>query len=109
MRTSPRSSRKSRKRRRPPTDRQDRLTKKRGFGPAFLFPPDLPQAGLSMASLALRRIMAVGGGFEQVSKLRMPHRFARLVGKQILLRDIGDVFRLVILREQVVVGLVLAG
>ena len=38
----------------------------------------------------------------------MANGFARLVGKQVLLRDIGDIFRVFVFGEQVIEGLILA-
>lgn len=46
---------------------------------------------------------------KHVSHLRVPHRLSRFIGKQILFRDIRDIFGFRILREQVVEWLVFAG
>src|SRR5437667_2367974 len=47
--------------------------------------------------------------FEIVLDLRMAHRIAALIVEQILLRYIGDIFGVVVLCEEMVEGLVLAG
>src|SRR6185503_7212115 len=44
---------------------------------------------------------------EEIAHLRVSHRLAAVVRKQILLRDIGDVLGLLVLREQMIEGLVL--
>src|SRR6266508_4191948 len=46
--------------------------------------------------------------FEIVLDLRMAHGIAALIIEQILLRYIGDIFGVVVLREEVIEGLVLA-
>ena len=55
-----------------------------------------------------RPVAAFVVGFENLPHLRMPHRLTRGIEQQILLRHIGDVFRLRVFREQVIEGLVLA-
>ena len=64
-----------------------------------------------MRGLVQRRVArTIGAGLvldENLGDLRMADRFAGIVGQQILLGDVGDVFGLRIFREQVIEGLVL--
>ena len=53
---------------------------------------------------AIAAVLVLG---EQLGELRMPQRLAGLVGQQVLLGDVGDVFGLRVLREQVIEGLLL--
>jgi hypothetical protein len=48
-------------------------------------------------------------GFEELGDLGMAHRAAGIIDQQVLLRDIGDVFGFLVLREQVIERLVLLG
>src|SRR5690606_6405552 len=57
----------------------------------------------------MRRVMAVLGLDEDFRQLGMAQRLAGTVVKQVLLRHIGDVFRLFVLREKMIEGLVLGG
>ena len=62
----------------------------------------------SVQRLLARAVAAVLVAPERFPDLRVAHRFARLVGKQVLLRHVGDVFAFGVLGEQVVKRLVLA-
>ena len=46
---------------------------------------------------------------EHFGYLRMPQRLARIVRQQVLFRDIGDIFRLLVLGEQMVERLIFPG
>ena len=61
-----------------------------------------------MFLLTAKAVDAVFRALEQLANIGMAQRFARCVGQQVLFRDIGDIFRLVILGEQMVIGLILA-
>src|SRR5581483_3558967 len=65
-------------------------------------------AGLVQLAVAAARDIDRAIPFvEKFRDLRMPERLVRLVGKQVLLRDVGDIFAVGVFGEQVVEGLVL--
>ena len=59
-------------------------------------------SGGSVQRHATQAILAVLPALEGFGDLGMAHRFARLVGQQVLLRDIGDIFGFGVFRIEVV-------
>jgi hypothetical protein len=53
----------------------------------------------------LGSVVPIAGLFEEFGELRMANRFARTVVQQVLFRDVGDVFRVVVFRQKMIEGL----
>ncbi len=87
------------------SDRAQRFAAPR---PGNYFPSGIPQSS-SMHAGGTRAVAAFAVFDEDFGDLRMPHRVAAIVRQKVLFRDIGDVFGFVVLGEQMIKRLVLAG
>ena len=62
-----------------------------------------------MRHLGLGTVMASVEALKHQGRVGMTHRFASLVGQEVLLGHIGDIAVLIVLSQKVIEGLVLAG
>lgn len=60
----------------------------------------------SLVQLHLKWVMAIFEGSEQIAQIGVFHWNARIIGDQILFRNIGDVVRLIIFRQKMVERLI---
>ena len=100
------SSRAARPARRAPPPPPRPSSKRRTTGPAFFtrVPPDR-----SVGDACADAIATAAVDLEHLVDLGVPQRLAGHVGQEVLLRDVGDVFGLLVLGEEMVERLVLRG